>query len=136
VFLCSDGVDDNYPVDNNEKHLFKLYRTIALTFAEDGFDSTCLQLNGLAGRFATQGKGDDTSIAGFIDMDAAKEAAAVWRGQIEAEKPPPQPEPAKPVEAVKPAARPEPAKPEAVKPEAEGPANIEVYGEFKTHSAQ
>jgi serine/threonine protein phosphatase PrpC len=83
VFLCSDGVDDNYPVDNNEKHLFKLYRTIALTFAEDGFDSTCIQLNGLASRFATQGKGDDTSIAGFIDMDAAKEAAAVWRRQIE-----------------------------------------------------
>jgi len=79
VFLCSDGVDDNYPVDENEKHLFKLYRTIALTFAEDGFDSTCSQLNDLADSFATKGKGDDTSIAGFIDMEALKQAVPVWR---------------------------------------------------------
>jgi serine/threonine protein phosphatase PrpC len=82
VFLCSDGVDDNYPVDGNEKHLFKLYRTIALTFAEDGFESTAEQIKGLAGSFATKGKGDDTSIAGVIDMDAVRRAAPVWREQI------------------------------------------------------
>lgn len=82
VFLCSDGIDDNYPVDENEKHLFKLYRTIALTFAEDGFDSTCEQLKELANQFATKGKGDDTSIAGFIDMEAVKQAAVVWQKQI------------------------------------------------------
>ena len=82
VFLCSDGVDDNYPVDGNEKHLFKLYRTIALTFAEEGFDSTCAQLRELAKSFATKGKGDDTSIAGLIDMDAVKRAAPRWKKQI------------------------------------------------------
>jgi serine/threonine protein phosphatase PrpC len=82
VFLCSDGVDDNYPVEENEKHLFKLYRTIALTFAEDGFDSTCLQLKDLANSFATKGKGDDTSIAGFIDMEGIKQADPTWRRQI------------------------------------------------------
>ncbi|GMO48344.1 MAG: PP2C family serine/threonine-protein phosphatase [Treponemataceae bacterium] len=82
VFLCSDGVDDSYPVDGNERHLFKLYRAAALAFADDGFDSTRAQLKDLAVRFATVGKGDDTSIAGFIDMDAVKETAAVWRGQI------------------------------------------------------
>jgi serine/threonine protein phosphatase PrpC len=89
VFLCSDGVDDNYPVDNNEKHLFKLYRTIALTFVEDGFDSTCGQIKDLANSFATKGKGDDTSIAGFIDMEAATQAAEVWRKQIAEEEAPP-----------------------------------------------
>jgi serine/threonine protein phosphatase PrpC len=82
VFLCSDGIDDNYPVDGNEKHLFNLYRTIAVTFAEDGFDSTCVQLKDLANGFATKGKGDDTSIAGFIDMEALKTAVPVWKKQI------------------------------------------------------
>jgi len=82
VFLCSDGVDDNYPVDGNEKHLYKLYRTIAITFAEDGFDSTYKQLIDLANSFATKGKGDDTSIAGFIDMKALKLAVPEWKKQI------------------------------------------------------
>jgi serine/threonine protein phosphatase PrpC len=82
VFLCSDGIDDNYPVDENEKHLFKLYRTIATTFVEDGFDSTCKQLNDLANSFATKGKGDDTSIAGIVDMEAMKKAVPNWRQQI------------------------------------------------------
>jgi serine/threonine protein phosphatase PrpC len=82
VFLCSDGVDDNYPVEGNEQHLFKLYRTIALTFAEDGFESTCVQLKDLARSFATKGKGDDTSIAGIIDMDEIKETAQLWKEQM------------------------------------------------------
>jgi hypothetical protein len=82
VFLCTDGVDDNYPVDGNEKHLFKLYRTVAITFAEDGFNSTCVQLKDLAGSFATKGKGDDTSIAGFIDMETLKQAVPIWQKQI------------------------------------------------------
>jgi serine/threonine protein phosphatase PrpC len=82
VFLCTDGVDDNYPVDENEKHLFKLYRTIAITFAEDGFESTDKQLKDLANSFATKGKGDDTSIAGFIDMEVLKKVVPIWQKQI------------------------------------------------------
>jgi serine/threonine protein phosphatase PrpC len=82
VFLCSDGVDDNYPVDENERHLFKLYRTIALTFAEEGFPSTVKQIKDLAASFATKGKGDDTSIAGLVDMDGIQRAAPHWRKQI------------------------------------------------------
>lgn len=82
VFLCTDGVDDNYPVEGNEKHLFKLYRTIAMTFAKESFDSTCEQLEGLANAFATKGKGDDTSIAGFVDAKALKKMAPVWQKQI------------------------------------------------------
>ena len=82
VFLCSDGVDDNYPVEDNERYLFKLYREIALTFAHDGFDAACPQIADLAHAFATKGKGDDTSIAGVVDMDGIKRAAQVWQQQI------------------------------------------------------
>jgi hypothetical protein len=82
VFLCTDGVDDNYPIEGNEKHLFKLYRTIALTFDEDGYVSTYDQLIELINQFATKGKGDDTSIAGFIDMEALKQAVPIWQKQI------------------------------------------------------
>jgi serine/threonine protein phosphatase PrpC len=83
VFLCSDGVDDNYPVKENEKYLYKLYRTIALTFVEDGFESTCGQLKDLANAFATNGKGDDTSIAGIIDLEAVKAIAPILQKQAE-----------------------------------------------------
>jgi hypothetical protein len=85
VFLCSDGVDDNYPVEKNEKHLFKLYRTIALTFAEEGFASTAKQIKDLANSFAAKGKGDDTSIAGMVDMEGIKRAAPIWQRQIATE---------------------------------------------------
>jgi serine/threonine protein phosphatase PrpC len=81
VFLCTDGVDDNYPADENEFHLYRLYYAIALTFAKDGFDSACMQINDLAASFAANGKGDDTSIAGFIDMEALKKAVALWKEQ-------------------------------------------------------
>jgi hypothetical protein len=84
VFLCSDGVDDNYPVQDNERHLYKLYREAALAFANDGFDSACKQIADLARAFATKGKGDDTSIAGIVDMDGIKRAAREWRRQIDA----------------------------------------------------
>ena len=82
VFLCSDGIDDNYPVDENEKHLFNLYRTIAITFAEDGFDSTFMQLKDLTGQFATKGKCDDTSLAGFVDMEALGKTVPIWKKQL------------------------------------------------------
>jgi serine/threonine protein phosphatase PrpC len=86
VFLCSDGVDDNYPVEENEKHLYRLYRIIALTFVDNGFDSTCGQLKDLAKSFATNGKGDDTSIAGIIDMEAVRAIEPSLRKQTEEDK--------------------------------------------------
>ena len=86
-FLCTDGIDDNYPIEGNEKHLYRLYRTIAVTFVDDGYESTCGedgtsgQLKELANEFATKGK-DDTSIAGFIDMDTLKQVVPIWKKQI------------------------------------------------------
>ena len=82
VFLCTDGVDDSYPVNENAKYLFRLYRTIAIAFAEEGFDSTCDHLKDVVDKFATKGKGDDTSIAGFIDMELLKKAVPLWEKQI------------------------------------------------------
>ena len=143
VFLCSDGVDDNYPVDDNDKHLFKLYRTIALTFNEDGFDSTVGQLKDLATSFATKGKGDDTSIAGIIDMEAVKRAVPIWKAQIAAEeaevakgKTPPPSAPDKPPETA-PAGGADAVQTQAAVRAYEktmnGPAgNISAYGEFQS----
>jgi serine/threonine protein phosphatase PrpC len=82
VYLCSDGIDDNYPVDGNEIHLYRLYRKISVTFADDGYDSTCKQLEELANEFATRGKGDDTSVAGFINLEEMKKAAPQWKEKI------------------------------------------------------
>jgi len=90
IFLCSDGVDDNYPADEEEnaKRLYKLYRNVALTFVEDGHDSTCGadgrsgQIKDLANGFATKGKGDDTSLAGILDLEKMKKAAPEWNEKI------------------------------------------------------
>ena len=82
IFICTDGIDDNYPVEQNEEHLYKLYKTISLTFAEAGFESTCKQLDGLVNKFATEGKADDTSIGVLIDMEGLKKVVNIWKAPI------------------------------------------------------
>ncbi|MDR0474506.1 MAG: hypothetical protein LBH43_12640, partial [Treponema sp.] len=64
----------------------KLYRTISLAFADDGYESTCAQLKDLAYEFATKGKGDDTNIAGIINIEEIKKAALdyKWKEKMEA----------------------------------------------------
>jgi len=92
-FLCSDGIDDNYPVDEKENAacLYRLYREIAVTFAEEGYDSTfgrdgiSGQLKDLATGFATKGKGDDTSLAGILNTEKLKEAAPAWKEKMAAD---------------------------------------------------
>jgi len=89
-FLCSDGIDDNYPVDEKENAecLYRLYREIAVTFAEDGYESTfgkdgtSGQLKDLANGFATKGKGDDTSLAGILNTEELRKVAPVWKEKI------------------------------------------------------
>jgi serine/threonine protein phosphatase PrpC len=86
-FLCSDGIDDNYPADEKENaiHLYRLYREIAVTFAEDGYESTCGQIKDLANEFATKGKGDDTSLAGIVNIEELKKVAPVWKEKMAAD---------------------------------------------------
>jgi hypothetical protein len=91
-FCCSDGIDDNYPVDEKENAecLYSLYREIAVTFAEDGYESTCGadgksgQIKALADKFATKGKGDDTSLAGIVNIEKLKEVASAWKVKMAA----------------------------------------------------
>ncbi|MDR2366286.1 MAG: protein phosphatase 2C domain-containing protein [Zoogloeaceae bacterium] len=85
IFLCSDGIDDNYPVEDNERHLYRLYAKMALTFAADGFDSACAQIEGLCKRFAREGKGDDTSLAVIVDMERLRELAPNLKTWLERE---------------------------------------------------
>ena len=88
IFLCTDGIDDNYPVDEkeNKTQLIRLYRTISLTFVDDGYESTCVQLKDLINQFATKGKGDDTSIGCIINIEETKKAALEhgWKEKMEA----------------------------------------------------
>jgi len=56
--------------------------------ADDGYESTCGadgksgQIKDLANNFATKGKGDDTSLAGIIDLEKMKMAAPIWKERI------------------------------------------------------
>jgi hypothetical protein len=72
VFIGSDGVDGSYPVNNNGEHLGRLYSTIAANFADSGFAAGWDQLAEFLPILSQKGSGDDVSIAGFIDMDAAR----------------------------------------------------------------
>jgi serine/threonine protein phosphatase PrpC len=89
-FLCSDGIDDNYPVDEKENAecLYRLYRKIAVDFAEEGYEITfggdgeSGKLRDLANRFATKGKGDDTSLAGILNTEELRKVASVWKEKI------------------------------------------------------
>jgi len=86
LFVNSDGVDDSYSVDEEIKQgqLARLYRSVALSFAKEGFDATEEQLPGLAEVFAVNGSRDDVSIAGVVrtawpealvaELDAQREA--------------------------------------------------------------
>jgi serine/threonine protein phosphatase PrpC len=148
-FLCSDGIDDNYPADEKENaiHLYRLYREIAVTFAEDGYESTCGQIKDLAIGFATKGKGDDTSLAGIVNIDELKKVAPIWKQKMtadEAERKKAKTEAdakakAEAEEREEAAARKEArrAEREAEKAKAEtAEENIEAYGEFSSNAEQ
>jgi len=85
VYLCTDGIDDNYPVEESEnrKQLVRLYRTISLAYADDGYDSTCKQLKELADNFAIKGKGDDTSVGLIINIPELQKVKSEWKINIE-----------------------------------------------------
>jgi hypothetical protein len=69
VFIGTDGVDNSYPVYENETHLAALYQTIAQNFTREGFDQGSKQLEEFLPVLTKKGSGDDVSIAGFINME-------------------------------------------------------------------
>jgi len=92
-FLCSDGIDDNFPVDEKENAecLYRLYREIAVACAEDGYLSTfgkdgkSGQLKDLINKYATNGKKDDTSLAGFLNEKEIKKVLPQWKEKMAAD---------------------------------------------------
>lgn len=84
IFLCSDGIDDSYPVNDNEKYLYKFYRTLALNFLNN--DAAIKDIQDMLPKLSEKGSGDDMSIAGIIDMDNLNKIEAKLREQIASEK--------------------------------------------------
>ena len=84
IYICTDGIDDNYPADEKENkiQLTRLYRKISLAYADDGFESTNGQLKDLADNFATKGKGDDTSVGLLINLEEMEKVKEDWRVKI------------------------------------------------------
>ena len=86
VFIGSDGVDDTYPIHDNETYLVYLYRSIVLSIAENGYDRTEAQILDLAKRLAEQGSRDDVSIAGIIgDIRANNDLIGILKKQSAAD---------------------------------------------------
>jgi len=69
VFLSSDGVDDLYPVYQNEKYLYKLYTKIIRKIIDDGWEETIREMKEetLSG-IAAHSK-DDSSLAMCVYID-------------------------------------------------------------------
>lgn len=66
LFCGSDGIDDSFIKD---EQLYKLYETIARSFAKSEYDQAKLELEDYMPRLSSKGSGDDVSIAGIIDTD-------------------------------------------------------------------
>ncbi|GMO51952.1 MAG: PP2C family serine/threonine-protein phosphatase [Termitinemataceae bacterium] len=66
IFLGTDGVDDSYPVHENEKHLAALYGVIYKNFMQKSFDEGLKQLQEFLPVLTKKGSGDDVSIAGIL----------------------------------------------------------------------
>jgi len=66
VFLGSDGIDDSFPVNENEKHLARFCLSVYDNFVREGLKNGETQLRAMLPLFTKKGSGDDVSIAGII----------------------------------------------------------------------
>lgn len=71
IFLSTDGLDDCYPICDNERWLCKLYRDAILdSMISDGFAATCEELRTELLPYMTEhGSNDDISLACFVTED-------------------------------------------------------------------
>ncbi len=71
VFLTSDGVDDCYPVYQNEQHLYKLFTAILENTLQKGFEKTEAEIKEdlLPVISSEKGSRDDTSLAYLLCDD-------------------------------------------------------------------
>jgi len=66
VFLGSDGIDDSFPVKDNEEHLARFYLEVYKNFVKEGLEKGSSQLREMLPLLTQKGSGDDVSIAGII----------------------------------------------------------------------
>lgn len=71
IFINSDGVDDSYPIFENEKYLSKVYGAILKTFMDNGMDSGLDEVSNFLKILTDKGSGDDVSIAGILSIEKA-----------------------------------------------------------------
>ena len=71
IFLSTDGLDDCYPIYENEKHLDKLYREVILdSVIDNGLSRTRDELRGeLLPHMTNHGSNDDISLAYLVTRD-------------------------------------------------------------------
>lgn len=60
VFIGSDGIEDAYPVNDNERYLYAFYSAVAAEYTDTEHISAFLS------EFSEKGSGDDCSIAGIF----------------------------------------------------------------------
>lgn len=85
IFLSTDGLDDCYPLFDNEKHLFKFYReTVIDGLTSDGFDATAAGLREDILPYMTErGSNDDISLAWLVTDDLNLLKSTVNEPQIQ-----------------------------------------------------
>jgi hypothetical protein len=66
VFLGTSGIDNSYPVHENEKHLAALYNEIHKNCMHEGFEESLKRLQEFLPVLTQKGSGDDVSIAGIL----------------------------------------------------------------------
>jgi serine/threonine protein phosphatase PrpC len=86
TFLCSDGLDDSYPVNDNEKYLAKFYRALALNFMEKDFEASFDDVKETLPLLSKKGSGDDISISCILDIDSISKLKPYFDEQIAKEK--------------------------------------------------
>jgi hypothetical protein len=92
IFLGSDGVDDSFPVGDNQKHLAGFYRTLVLNFLDEiktkgeaGFEAGVKQIKEFLPSLSKRGSGDDVAISAIINLEALKEMEGIFRQQAQEE---------------------------------------------------
>ena len=71
IFLSTDGLDDCYPIYENEKYLYKLYREVILdSLIDNGFARTREEIRSeLLPYLTNRGSNDDISLAYLVTKD-------------------------------------------------------------------
>jgi len=64
--LGSDGIDDSFPINENEGYLANFYLSVYRNFLEEGLEKGELQLREILPKITLKGSNDDISIAGII----------------------------------------------------------------------